>query len=251
MNDTLRRSLAHARLNDVEVASRLGVDPKTVRRWVSGRLPYPRHRWALTELLGVDEGELWPDTRRVVAHRDCGTLELLAAYPHRWAVPRDVWRHLLGGAEREIGVLVYSGLFLAEDVGAVPTLAAKARADVRVRLLLGDPESPQVAQRGADEGIGEAMAARIRIALVLLESLFDLPGVEVRLHDATLYNSIYYADDEMLVNTHVYGAVAADAPVLHLRDARAGASGSRDKGGMIATYRDSFERVWAAAKPVS
>ena len=31
-----------------------------------------------------------------------------------------------------------------------------------------------------------------------------------------LYNSIYVADDQVLVNTHVYGAPAAQAPVWHL-----------------------------------
>jgi hypothetical protein len=32
-----------------------------------------------------------------------------------------------------------------------------------------------------------------------------------------LYNSIYRADDEMLVNPHVYGTAAAQAPVVHLQ----------------------------------
>ncbi|TDD13441.1 XRE family transcriptional regulator, partial [Actinomadura sp. KC06] len=31
-------------MTEAGVAARLGVDPKTVHRWVAGRLPYPRHR---------------------------------------------------------------------------------------------------------------------------------------------------------------------------------------------------------------
>ena len=58
-------------------------------------------------------------------------------------------------AEREIGVLVYAGLFLAEDAAVQKVLADRARAGIRVRMLLGDPDSPQVAERGADEGVGE------------------------------------------------------------------------------------------------
>jgi hypothetical protein len=32
---------------------------------------------------------------------------------------------------------------------------------------------------------------------------------QIRLHDTPLYNSIYRFDDELLVNTHVYGLLAA------------------------------------------
>ena len=42
-------------------------------------------------------------------------------------------------------------------------------------------------------------------------------GVELRLHDTPLYNSIYRFDDEMLVNVHAYGILAAYTPVMHLR----------------------------------
>ena len=47
----------------------------------------------------------------------------------------------------------------------------KARAGVRVRMLLGDPDSEQVATRGADEGVDDAMAAKIRNALALYRPL--------------------------------------------------------------------------------
>ncbi|WP_338324695.1 hypothetical protein [Nonomuraea polychroma] len=57
-----------------------------------------------------------------------------------------------------------------------------------------------------------------------------------------LYNSIYRADDQLLVNTHVYGTPAGNAPVLHLRKVHG--------GDIVATYIDSFERVWAGAAPV-
>ena len=41
MNESLRRALIHARLREADVAARLNVDPKTVRRWLDGRVPYP------------------------------------------------------------------------------------------------------------------------------------------------------------------------------------------------------------------
>jgi hypothetical protein len=69
------------------------------------------------------------------------------------------------------------------------------------------------------------------------------PGVELRLHDTILYNSIYRADDDLLINAHVYGRPAAHAPVLHLRR-------SRDNG-MAATYIASFERAWCESRTAS
>jgi hypothetical protein len=40
-------------------------------------------------------------------------------------------------------------------------------------------------------------------------------AVELRLHDTPLYNSVYRFDDELLVNVHAYGILAAHTPVMH------------------------------------
>lgn len=92
----------------------------------------------LTALLDAEEDDLWPEVRGGRHARNFGP-EVCAVYPHRWAVPRDVWHKLFAGAEHEIDILVYSGLFLFEDTGMLKLLTAKADADVRIRLLLGDP----------------------------------------------------------------------------------------------------------------
>ena len=60
------------------------------------------------------------------------------------------------------------------------------------------------------------MAAKIRNALALYRPLQDAGQAEIRLHRTVLYNSIYRADDDMLVNQHAYGIPAAHAPVFHL-----------------------------------
>ena len=56
MNEPLRRALLRARLREDDVAARLGVDPKTVRRWLNGRVPYPHNRAAIAELVGRGRG---------------------------------------------------------------------------------------------------------------------------------------------------------------------------------------------------
>jgi transcriptional regulator with XRE-family HTH domain len=130
LNELLRRALFRARLSEEDVAAHLGVDPKTVRRWLEGRLPYLRHRQALSRLI----------------------------------------------------------------------------------------------------------EAKIRTALALYRPLLDVGNVKIRLHRATLCNSLYRADDDLLVNQHAYGIPAANAPVFHLR--------SRESSGIFTSYISSFEKIW-------
>ena len=241
-NERLRATLLERGLTPAALGDELGVDPKTVERWISGRTPYRKYRFAVAARLGVDERYLWPGAlskEQVAAASDS---EVLAIYPHRSDVPREAWERLFKTAERDIGVLVYSGLFLAEDPVLQKVLAERARAGVRVRILLGDPDSPHVAERGADEGVDGMMAAKIHNVLVLSRALRGIESTEFRFHRTILYNSIYRGDDHLLVNTHIYGVPAAGAPVWHLR---------KVAGGEIAsTYLESFERVWDSAVPV-
>lgn len=238
MKGPLSRALLAAGLSVIDVAAQLSVDPKTVNRWLTGRLPYPRHRAALAALTGWSERDLWPgiDARQ---QAEPNTNEVITVYSQRCSVPPETWRRLLSRAENEIDILAYSSLFLAEDAGAQAILRAKARAGVRVRLALGDPDGVHIARRSADEGITGMMSARIANALVLFESLAGQPRVSLRLHDTVLYNSIYRSDNDLLVNTHIFACAASRTPVVHLRRA------SRE--GMAATYAASFERVWSAA----
>ena len=52
MNESLRQALLRARLREDDIAARLGVDPKTVRRWLNGRVPYPYNRAAIADWSG-------------------------------------------------------------------------------------------------------------------------------------------------------------------------------------------------------
>lgn len=242
-NERLRAALLERGLTTESLAAKIEVDGKTVERWITkNRTPYRRHRYAVASELGMDEAYLWPDALSPEQALGASESEIVTTFPHRWAVPNDLWRRIFETAEDEIAVLVYSGLFLAEDTGVQRTLRDKAESGVRVRILLGDPDSQHVARRGADEGIDEAMAGKIRNAIVLYKGLRTLDAVEFRLHDTVLYNSIYRADDQVLVNSHIYGLPAAQAPVMHLRRVAGGT--------MVTNYLESFDRVWDSATPM-
>ncbi|MEV0283520.1 helix-turn-helix transcriptional regulator [Kribbella sp. NPDC050820] len=243
-NERLRAAMVENGLTHHALAEELGVNVKTVERWVVGEIvPFPRNRHQLAVRLGRDESYLWPDALPRDRAAAISESEIVRVYPHRSDVPRDEWRQLFESGTEEIGVLVYAGLFLAEDASLQRILRRKAKAGARVRILLGDPDDSHVAERGAEEGVGDAVAAKIRNAVVLYRDLPQVPGVEFRMHRTVLYNSIYRADDRLFVNTHVYGAPAAQAPVWHLR---------KIPGGELAKhYLDSFELVWADAIPMT
>jgi transcriptional regulator with XRE-family HTH domain len=229
VNETLRRALLQARLSEEDVAARLEVDPKTVRRWLEGRLPYLRHRWALAGLVGLDEADLWPQLRTTRSRSD----EVRGIYPHRDSIPKEAWQDLFVSAEHEIGILADSGLFLAEDPAVLAILHNRAAAGVRERICLRNPDSP---------GAGDAVA-RIRNALALYDRLRESGDVGIRLHEVTLNNSIYRADDEHLIVQHTYGLPTGRAPVLHLRRTAS--------GDMVPTYLESFHHIWTGAQPLA
>src|SRR5690242_4161385 len=105
IGEPLRRALIGARLRDVDVAQSLGVDPKTVQRWLGGRVPHARHRWGVADLLDVHEYDLWPH----LAELPSLDPEVYATYRHRGAVAQATWQNLFENAVRDISVLVYSG----------------------------------------------------------------------------------------------------------------------------------------------
>lgn len=58
-NEVLREALMRAHKTIDDVAQVTDVDPKTVQRWLNGRVPHARHRWAIAQLLNMREEDLW------------------------------------------------------------------------------------------------------------------------------------------------------------------------------------------------
>ncbi|ORT59700.1 helix-turn-helix transcriptional regulator [Streptomyces sp. CB03238] len=242
-NERLRSALLARGATIQDLAEAIQVNPKTVERWITqGKAPYRRHQYAAAAFLNVDVTTLWDDSRAVESAADLSKAEILTVYPHRHTVPAGLWREMFARAERRLDVLVYSGLWLSEDLMFLDILKAKS-ASIQVRILLGDPACPAVKQRGIDEG-HRIMDGKIRNALTNYRPLFDThPDIGFRIHDSTLYNSLFRADDEMLVNTHVYGIGAYLAPVFHLR--------RLPGGGLFDTYANSIEQTWGGARQVT
>jgi hypothetical protein len=241
-NERLRGSLAAAQLRVADVAERISVDPKTVERWITrGRLPHRTHRLAVAEALRVDEAYLWPEVLSAQVTQSASVAELLELHPSRAAVPHDVWQQLIASTHEALDVLTYAGTFLFEQHDICSVLREKSAQGVRCRFLIGDETSKSVKRRAVEEGTPGGLEGRIQLHRRYLRDVAGLPGVEIRTHSTTLYNSLFRFDQDLMVNGHAYGEPAGHSPVLHLR---------RVPGGrMWDHYMRSFETAWATAKP--
>lgn len=187
-------------------------------------MPYPRYRWVIAAMLGLDETSLWPQLRSARSRPG----EVQAVYPHLDAVPEDVWLRLFSSAERDIGILTETADPFVAYPRVLGVLAQKAESGIRVRICLPDPVS------ALDAGAGRGLADFV--------PLRGKGHVEVRVSAAVIYNAIYVADNEVLVGERVHGVAAGRGPVLHLR-------GSEGEDDMVSLYLLSFADVWDGARP--
>ncbi|MDT0415843.1 XRE family transcriptional regulator [Streptomyces sp. DSM 41982] len=242
-NERLRIAMTSGGWTCGSLAGELGVDPKSVERWVNlGRTPrrVTAHRAAAA--LREDVHALWPSLRQSRPARAVSP-ELVGLYNQRAAVPVSAYVNLFAQARETIDVLVYAALFLHEAYPRLnDLLRERAAQGCAVRVALGDAGSESVQLRGREEKFGHGIESRCRLALMHYRPLFGAAGIEVRTHGTALYNSLYRADDQILVNTHMWGVNAYAAPVWHLR--------RNEEGGVFDTYADSFDAVWDTARAV-
>ncbi|MFE3195935.1 helix-turn-helix domain-containing protein [Nocardia sp. NPDC059240] len=239
-NLRLRGTLAARGLTNHALAETLKVSTKTVERWVTqGRIPHPGMRLKVAAELERDETYLWPELL-AGSRANVSMSEVVQIWPTRSEVPHEIWRALMRQASRNIEVLVYAGGFLVESLDFVNVVRLKSEMGAEVRILLGDSGCEAVRQRAREEGL-PSLPQRCRSTLEYLWEVHDLARVDIRIHQTPLYNSIYRFDDSMLLNTHSYGAYAAKSPVQHLQHV--------PNGKLFDYYQESFEAVWAVARP--
>lgn len=234
-NDRLAQALLDANSSVVRLAAEVNVDPKTVERWVKGRVPHPQRRKQIAEVLHCSVASLWPEAK------SSEVTQKVTVYPSRRAVPSALWRTLVIGTKKTFDLHAFAATFLPDQMDLATELRALADRGVAVRLLLGDPVGDAVRIRSSEEGVA-GLAGRVDLVLNYLAPALAHPGIEVRLHDHALYASLYRFDDDLLVNTHIWGAPAAANPVMHLH--------ADEDAVLVNAWMAGFERVWEQAEPL-
>jgi hypothetical protein len=235
--------MADSKLTVMDVSRKINVDPKTVGRWLTeeGRAPQPRHRWALSELLGQEETVLWPQLARG-ALKIGYDREIAAVYPSHSSAPTTIWQRLVAGASSELvfcGTAPYWLWWYVPDLSA--TLREKAVGGCRVRVVIGDPGDPVVRADEEATGAPLTLSSRIEQTWHLVEPLRDV--IEVRRTAMGFGRSVYRGDDAAVADWWLYGQMGTDFPVIHLRRRQAG-------GVFDAIAVTHVEALWAAARPV-
>ncbi|MFI9644576.1 helix-turn-helix domain-containing protein [Micromonospora sp. NPDC051925] len=231
-NERLRETLLSLGESPADFAGKLGVDPKTVERWIgnANRTPYPRIAYQAARLLDVDVTYLWPRIHGTRISKIDGTDELTACWPGRAAVPPNLWGRLLTDAQQRI--VIMGDLALSDLIPNLPRLLAdKAHQGIHVRIIVTDPNA-------ATDGIDKVRAMQAEAAYLPLAG----QGITVSRYPGTLSTTILRVDDDLIVRTGIDGCPAAFAPVIHLR--------ALANGPLSRLYLTSLDSITATAIPV-
>jgi transcriptional regulator with XRE-family HTH domain len=241
-NERLRNAMIVAHMDIDTIARVIGVDPKTVQRWLNGRVPHPRHRWKIAETLREREEFLWPADNDDVTMND-QTSEIITAYAHRSDMPPSAWWQLFLQAEKQIDLLGIALLFLPEQhPHLIELLKMKVSRSCKIRIALANPLSDTVRMRDEEEQTG-TLAPRISTTLYHFRDILDFEGIQIRYHSTVLYNSYARFDDEMFVMPQLYKLHGSKAPLLHLR--------CLGPQGIFVNFAEHFEKVWETTIPLT
>jgi hypothetical protein len=112
-----------------------------VRRWLSGRTPYPRQRGKVARTLDTTEHALWPQIVTAPPQRASAAQpsDLLAAYTTASDVEAPEWKTLMRDATERIELLGDTLTPILDTPGTPELLTTKATDGCSVRVLVSDP----------------------------------------------------------------------------------------------------------------
>jgi hypothetical protein len=204
-----------------EFAEVVQVDVKTVRRWIAGRTPYPRHRTRVASALDTTEHALWPDAVPAPATssalepttRTPGDVVADYAYSSDPAAPKPA--EILAAAVEQVEIVIPN---LASQPGDIALLRARAADGCRIRILIEDPR-------------------------YLVEPLLEVDAIVVRASPAGADHILYRADEQILLALRNISFPEQSPPLIHLRQV--------NYGGLFDRLVHDFEDRWDKATPLT
>ncbi len=209
VNENLYQALESADLTAEDLAGLVRVDIRTVRRWLSGKPPYPRHRAKIARALRLTEQALWPD---IPSSTETQPRDLLTGYPSADSIAIPSTETLIQAAQQQIQLVDETLADYLRQDGITELLIQKAQQAVPVRIIV--------------------VATTSRLA-----SLLEHPGIELRVIEPRDHQSIHRYDDQMLITLPLVGDSDDPPPLIHIR--RKGTGGLFDR--FAGHMEDSFE----------
>lgn len=250
--EQLRAAMDTSGIDAKQLADRVGVDVRTIERWLAGRTPYRRNRAALARALGVTPHDLWPEHEPAPGTQpepttsgdvNGGSSDLHATYLGAEDPDLPDRLELMESATQRVGLL---GLTLADLITGrevVDLLVARAEAGCQVRILLAAPDSVHLHLVAAEHHPGASISdPPIRIwelerTLGYVQPLLAHPNAKARTMITEHTSTLLIADEQILAALHLYATPPDHEPILHLH------SGERFYG-----YFDAhFDLIWQRA----
>jgi lambda repressor-like predicted transcriptional regulator len=221
-NEHLRAAITRAGLSLEEFADIVQVDVRTVRRWLAGRTPYPRHRTAVANALETTEHVLWPDA---------------VAPPAEPPKP--------GRPTPPVVTDVIAGYPRASDTAAPDVLDLLRSATSRIELTIPNFADERALPRLL--GVAAATGCRVRVIVEIpdqqIEPVLGIDTIEVRASFTTEGHILCRADEEMILVPTSIHSISGPPPMIHLRRAV--------DGGMFDRLADDFDANWLQATPLT
>jgi transcriptional regulator with XRE-family HTH domain len=213
-NENLYQALESAGLTAEDLGGLVAVDVRTVRRWLSGKPPYPRHRAKIARALKLTEQALWPD---IPASTETQPRDLLTGYPTADSIAIPATETLIQAARERIELLDQT---LTEDLvsgGLSELFIQKAHDGVTVRIMVVETTSQ-------------------------LTSLLGQRGIELRVIEPGEHQSIHRYDDQMLITLPLVDD-PDEPPLIHIR--------RKGTGGLFDRFTNHLEDSWDHSTPLT
>jgi hypothetical protein len=238
-NERLKAAMIKSHVDIAMLSKETDVDPKTVSRWLKGRVPHAKHRWKIATLLNQQENYLWPAGDFI----SLGDMEVVTTYGRRSDASPAEWWKLFSQAQKNIDMLANAMLFIPEqNTRLVGLLREKAAQGCLIRIALANPACQAVKLRDEEEQLGGTLPGRIKNSLYHFREIIGVNGIEIKYHETILYNSLFRGDEEMFVTPHLYGLHGSMPPLLHLR--------RLSDNGIFASFATHFNVIWANTLPL-
>lgn len=133
-----------------QFADIVGVDPKTVQRWVAGRTPHRRHRAAAARALDTSEHDLWPDEIPAAAGEDPARRgDVIASWAMADQPGAPDLAEVVASAGGPVEVLDNANRLLGDEL-MIAALIQAASQTSPVRVLVDAPHRELVALVGVE-----------------------------------------------------------------------------------------------------
>ena len=215
--NVFRTRLAEADLTAEEFAEIVQVDPKTVQRWVAGRVPQRRHRAKVARALDSSPDVLWPDATSPstepgeLADDESAPQDVIATWGQADDQGAPDLAAFVSDGDGPVELLDGGGQLL-RSAGLVEELLVRAGARTDVRVVSDAATEPR---RLAD------------------------PGVEVRVADLAGAPAILRVGERMLVTLALPPQTHEPRPMLELQ--------RRADGGLFDRFADYLGSTWEDA----